>query len=286
MRGSGTVVEHSIIPGRKGQPYMEYPHVITHDAAKHFASGRSPGAGGAEPRASEQMDWQSLPELRVERGLFSRNRIVAAERLVPEHSAFDMLRTKLMQRLRQNNWKSVAITSPTPACGKTFLSLNLAFSLAHQKDCRTLLLDLDLRRPQVGKSLGMKDAASMEAFLKGNSSISETFRRHGDNLAIAANNHPVEFAAELLQSSEAKDQLQHLYQTMAPDVLLYDLPPMLSNDDVLAFLPNVDCVILVAAAEHSTLNEVDVCEQELAANTNMAGVVLNKCRYTVDKYGY
>lgn len=265
---------------------MEYPHVITHEAAEHFASGRLPRTGGLESRATMQMDWLTLPELRVDYGLLSRNRIVAAERAMPEHVAFDMLRTKLMQRLRQNNWKSVAITSPTPACGKTFVSLNLAFSLAHQKECRTLLLDLDLRRPQVGKSLGMKDAASMEAFLNGNASISETFRRHGENLAIAANNRPAEFPAELLQSGEAKDQLQRLHQTMAPDVLLCDLPPMLANDDVLAFLPNVDCVILVVAAEYSTISEVDRCEQELSANTNVVGVVLNKCRYTVDKYGY
>jgi len=43
---------------------------------------------------------------------------------------------------------------------------------------------------------------------------------------------------------------------------------------------------LVVAAEYSTATEVDLCEQELAANTNVVGVVLNKCRYTVDKYGY
>jgi len=260
--------------------------VIAQESTEHFASGRLPKVGGLEMRGPVQIDWHSLSELPIERGLFARNRIVAADRKVPAHSAFDMLRTKLMQRLRQNNWKSVAITSPTPGCGKTFVSLNLAFSFAHQNDYRTLLIDLDLRRPQVGKALGMKDAASMEAFLKGKSSVADAFVRHGYNLAIAANKQPVEFSAELLQSSEAKDQLQRIQQVMAPDVILFDMPPMLSNDDVLAFLPNVDCVILVAAAEHTTLSEVDLCEQELAANTNVVGVVLNKCRYTIDKYGY
>lgn len=211
---------------------------------------------------------------------------MAADRVDPSHLAFDMLRTKLMQRLRQNNWKSVAITSPTPACGKTFVSLNLAFSLAHQKDCRTVLVDLDLHRPQVAKALGIKDATFLGGFLKGEGSARDILCRHGENLAIAANTNQIEFAAELLQSTKAKEQLQSLQQTMTPDVVLFDLPPMLSSDDVLAFLPNVDCVILVAAAEHSTLSEVDICEQELAAHTNVVGVVLNKCRYTLVKYGY
>ena len=58
------------------------------------------------------------------------------------------------------------------------------------------------------------------------------------------------------------------------------MPPMLMSDDAMAFLPHVDCVLLVAAAEKSRLDEVDKCEQELAEQTNVLGVVLNKCRYT------
>lgn len=77
-----------------------------------------------------------------------------------------------------------------------------------------------------------------------------------------------------------------MQQKMNPDVVLFDMPPMLSNDDVVAFLPNVDCVILIAASEQSTLAEVDICEQELSDRTNVLGVVLNKCRFTPEKYGY
>ena len=61
---------------------------------------------------------------------------------------------------------------------------------------------------------------------------------------------------------------------------------MLSSDDVMAFVPNVDCAILVVAAESTTLREADICERDLAEKTNVLGVVLNKCRYTPDKYGY
>lgn len=80
--------------------------------------------------------------------------------------------------------------------------------------------------------------------------------------------------------------IEEMRQRMSPHVILFDMPPMLSNDDVLAFLPHVDCAILVAAAEQSTLDEVDVCEQELSERTNVLGVVLNKCRFSPEKYGY
>jgi hypothetical protein len=55
---------------------------------------------------------------------------------------------------------------------------------------------------------------------------------------------------------------------------------------VLAFHQHYDCALLVAAAEVSTLDEIDKCERELAEHTNVMGVILNKCRYTTEKYGY
>jgi len=61
---------------------------------------------------------------------------------------------------------------------------------------------------------------------------------------------------------------------------------MLVTDDMMAFAGEVDCVLLVAAAEASTIKEVDTCERELAAQTNVLGVVLNKCRYTDRGAGY
>ena len=77
-----------------------------------------------------------------------------------------------------------------------------------------------------------------------------------------------------------------LKAAFAPDVLLYDLPPMLMSDDAMAFLPHLDAVLLVAGAEKSRLDEVDKCEQDLAENTNLLGVVLNMCRYMGEDYGY
>ncbi|KQV70304.1 CpsD/CapB family tyrosine-protein kinase [Rhizobium sp. Root1220] len=262
---------------------MEQTVVSAQNPAAHRDGDRMPVSRSQE---LSQIAWDALSPLVIDHDAIARNRIVTANRSDTAHVAFDMLRTKLLQELRQNNWTSVAITSPTPGCGKTFVAANLAFSLANQKDCRTLLLDLDLRRPQVGKTLGIKNAASMESFLKGEIEVGDTFLRHEENLAIAANRKPAQFSAELLQSTASTDALFEMKQRMMPDIILFDLPPMLSTDDVLAFLPNVDCVILVAAAEHSTLAEVDVCEHSLAAKANVLGVVLNKCKFTPEKYGY
>lgn len=230
--------------------------------------------------------WSRLCLLKPDFAHLAKHRVVAADHSDPAYSAFGMLRTKVLQDLRQNNWTSVAITSPTAGCGKTVVSLNLAFSLAHQKDCRTLLVDFDLRRPQIGKILGTAGAPSMESFLRGRIGIEEAFVRYGDNIAIGVNSRPVEFSAELLQSPETAKILKRMKEELKPDIVLFDLPPMLSCDDVMAFLPNIDCAMLVVAAEASTFNEAEYCERNLSERTNMLGLVLNKCRYTPEKYGY
>ena len=230
--------------------------------------------------------WLKLRLLKPDYALLAKQRLVTVDRSNPAYSAFGMLRTKVLQDLRQNNWTSIAITSPTTGCGKTVVGLNLAFSLANQKECRILLVDLDLRRPQIGKILDTAGAPSMESFLRRRIRIEETFVRYGENIAIGANSQPVEFSAELLQSMETAKVLKQVKEKLKPDVILFDLPPMLSCDDVLAFLPNVDCAILVVAAESSTFSEADLCERSLSEHTNVLGVVLNKCRYPPEKYGY
>ncbi|MFD2348020.1 CpsD/CapB family tyrosine-protein kinase [Sinorhizobium terangae] len=230
-------------------------------------------------RIESEVVWAGLPALRIDPAILAQNRVVTINRSTPARTPFDMMRTKILQTLRQNNWTSVAITSPAPSCGKTFLALNLAFSLADQKDCRTLLVDVDLRRPQIGERLGVTGSPPFESFLNGRSEISEVFLRHDSNLAVGVNGQPVPFSAETLQSPETTRVLRELRQRMSPDVILYDMSSMLSTDDVIAFLPNVDCVILVAAAERTTLSEVDSCEQYLSEKSNVLGVVLNDCRF-------
>jgi len=231
-------------------------------------------------------NWTSLPSWTPDQQVLKKNRVITLDHSDPARGSFDMLRTKILQAMRQNGWKTVGITSPTAACGKSTVSANLAFALSHQVDCRSVLIDLDLRRPSIGKTLGMTKTPSIEKFLSGKAGLEDAFVRFGSNLAIAANDLPVKHASELLQVSTAKSALAAMQGKLGPDVVLYDLPPMLAFDDVLAFAPSVDCVLIVTAAEMTTGAEADLCEYELSQRTKVLGIVLNKCRYTPEKYGY
>jgi len=260
--------------------------------ASGLASGAAPGplAAARQSRSGHAGPvgpaWAELAVFEPDPQVMARNRIVTFADTDPAHATFDMIRTKILRVLRQNGWTSLGITSPTSGCGKTTACLNVAFSLAHQPDVRTVLVDLDLRRPAVASHIGLTQPQSMASVLQGTRPVAENFVRYGENLAIGTNTTGMRSAAEILLNAATAQGVASIKAAFQPDVILYDLPPMLMSDDVMAFLPHLDCVLLIAAAERSRLDEVDKCEQELAEQTQVLGVVLNKCRYGCEEYGY
>lgn len=243
-----------------------------------FVAGPVPG--------SVEAQWDALETFKPQLHLMARNRIVTFDQKDKAHVPFDMMRTQVLAACRKNGWKTVGITSPTPACGKTVTSINLAFSFARQKDTRTVLVDADLRKPMVAEDLGISGNYSMGKFLSGASGVQENFLSYSETLAIGTNNRRSLHSAEILQDGKAVAAMETLHKTLKPDVVLVDMPPMLATDDVIAFLPNLDAVLLIVAAGATKISEVDECERELSERTNVMGVILNKCEYTPENYGY
>ncbi len=247
-------------------------------------------AGGAArasaPMRADATVWDRLEGFRPRLDLMAKNRIVTFDQKDNSHVPFDMMRTRVLSACRKNDWKVIGITSPTPSCGKTVTAINLAFSFSRQKDTRTVLIDADLRRPMVAEDLGVTATHSMGRFLSGGERIEDHFLAYGDTLAIGTNNRRSLHAAEILQDSHAQDAMKLLHDSLRPNVVIVDMPPMLATDDVMAFLPNVDAMLLVVAAGESKVKDVDECERDLAERTNVMGVVLNKCRFTPDNNYY
>jgi protein-tyrosine kinase len=254
-------------------------------------SPEAPAVNGAAVRIGTETRarWLALPEFRPEAKLMQRNHIVgffSGREGGKEAGAIDMMRTRILQEMRKNGWRRLAITSPNPTCGKTTVCLNLAFSLGRQANQRTIVADLDMRRPGMARLLGMRGSNSFSRVLEGQAEAVENLVRYGENLAFGTNAGPARNPAELLQSTEAAEALAKIEAEYEPTIVLCDMPPMLQSDDMLAFASKVDCVLLLAAAETTSIDDLDICERELSAHTNVLGVVLNKCRYTDSSSGY
>lgn len=213
--------------------------------------------------------------------------LVSASRENPASVAFDVLRTRLLHALKSNGWRRIAVTSPTKGCGKTFVAANLAFSIAHKPSTRVVLLDLDLRLPNLAPTLGIRDAGNIAHALDGTTPLDEHLLRIAPNLAVGLNKSAAQDPAELLQEPSTSQTLKAMQASLQPDVVIYDLPPALLCDDVLAFLPQIDGVLLVADGHSTRAQEVRACERLFKDQTELLGVVLNRAEDSeTDRYGY
>lgn len=240
---------------------------------------------------SDHMErWDALTSFRLPSKHGDGRRLVA-HAASADAAHFDILRTKLLIELRKNAWRRVAITSPSTGCGKTTTAANLALSISRQGDLRTVLLDLDLRRPGLAAVFGHRPEEDVTAFLGGTRRFEEVAVALNSNLAIAMARNAQTDPTQLIASDQVADLLTEIDETLAPDVMIFDLPPLLAGDDARSFLRHTDCALLMTQAEKTTAQQVDICEREIAEQTNVMGVVLNRCRFEENKsdataYGY
>lgn len=240
---------------------------------------------GYADRASLDANWQSFRQIDTTVPAF-RDKKIAAFAGGAEAAAFDMLRTRVIQQARSNNWRRIAVVSPHSSCGKTTTVTNLAFSLGRNSDMRTLAIDFDLRRATLARMLNQKPDHTMADVIEGRVPFADHGLRYGNSVAFGLNAGPVQNSSELLQSNRTAAMLDEIDATFQPDIVLFDMPPLMATDDSLAFLKNVDCALLIVAAEETPMSQIDVAERQIAELTQVMGVVLNKCRLMGSAYGY
>ena len=214
------------------------------------------------------------------------NRIIAHDDADPRSKCFDMLRTQVLQSMDRKNWKVLGVTSPSPGCGKTVAAVNLALSIARQPDRSVLLVDLDLRKPQVASYLGINCDSGAVSVLNGRTSLSSAVvkARAGDYcITVLPAESTTSDSAALMVSRAMSAMLQEIKRNPHSYTVIIDLPPMLWSDDVIAVLPQLDCVLLLAAVGKSTVAEVEECTKHLQS-AEVIRFVLNKSPELTKRY--
>lgn len=229
--------------------------------------------------------WQALRPLDTTAVQRHNPQIVTLDPGSPS-APFDILRTRIIQQAQTHAWKKIAVISPHSGCGKTLTCANLAFSFGRQSELRTILIDFDMRRPALARTLGQHPQHTMGDVLEGRIAFADHALRYGDNVAIGLNRTAVDNPAELLQSSRTRDMLAAIEADWMPDLMVFDVPPLRATDDSIGFLRQVDAAIIIVAAEETPMSQIDVAERQVAELTNVMGIVLNKCRIMGGDYGY
>lgn len=218
--------------------------------------------------------------------VLTENRLIAA---LPNHElkdAYRMLRTRVLQSMRENHWSSVAITGPASGCGKTLTAINLAISLAMEVTHTVLLVDLDLRKPSVHTYFDYRPEHGLSDYLLHDVPIQQImFTPNIERLVVLPGREVIENSSEMLRSPKMValvNELKHRY----PDrLVIFDLPPILAADDALSFAPYTDSMLLVAEAGGTSRDDLQRALEILKA-TPVIGTVLNKAHAPRGGYGY
>lgn len=206
------------------------------------------------------------------------NRVVAGFNFDQRAEPYRQLRTQVIQKLRSNNWKTLAITSPNENAGKTLTAINLAISLSKEVNQTVMLVDLDLRNPDVLTTLGLHVDQGLVDHLKGHASVADILVNPGlERLVILPGKADPDYSSEILSSPEMKTLLGDLTSRYESRIIIFDLPALLVNDDALAFTPYVDAALLVVEDGVTTAEQIERSLQMLDG-TNLLGTVMNKVR--------
>jgi Mrp family chromosome partitioning ATPase len=158
--------------------------------------------------------------------------------------------------------------------------------LANDRHHTVLLIDCDLRRPTIGARLGINPEFGMDDLLNGDAQIEQClYHPEGyDRLVVLPARAALANSSDALASPRGRNLVAELRGRYPERIIVFDLPPVLGTDDALAFLPLVECGLVVIAERATRRDDLLRC-MELLRKTPILGTVLNKATDVNSGYG-
>lgn len=205
----------------------------------------------------------------------------------PLAEAFRRLRTRLQFLETDEPVHAIVVTSALPAEGRSTTAISLAVALA-DAGRRVALVDADLRRPSVARTVGLADSVGLTTVLSGRARADEAVQRYGDgHLDVLASGPVPHNPSELLGSPRMEaliDDLRRQY-----DVVLIDAPPLIPYSDAAILARRAGGALVVVGAGTTRRQQLRDAVASLASiNAPMLGVVINRAptRRGRDPYGH
>lgn len=232
-----------------------------------------------------QLEIGRLRSMTLDPAVLEWNRVVMDDQSSAS-AAYKVLRTRVLQRMRRNNWKTLGVTGTCPDEGKSLTALNLSINLARHVGTSVVLVDMDLRKPSIHRHLGISPKHGLGDHLRGGVPLEHVAVRLGglDRLGVITNERSFANSSEILSSPQASDLVEQVKQG-EDRIAVFDLPPVFAGDDVLAFAPVIDAVLIVLAQGTTRRNDL-AAVRELLQNVNVVGAVLNRSSEEVAPYYY
>lgn len=201
--------------------------------------------------------------------------------------AYKMIRTNLQFLRMKNNLKTLLITSTSSGEGKTTTACNIAIVFAKAGN-RTLLLDADLRRPNIHKIFGLENKIGLMHLLLNNEEVYTDCIQKVDipNLDIITSGGTPQNSSEVLGSDRMIEIIGEIKNNY--DIVIVDAPPVGMVTDAAVLSNHVDGVIfIVAFGKIDAVSASRAKDSLIGVGSNVLGVIINKVeRRGQGYYGY
>ena len=151
----------------------------------------------------------------------------------------------------------LVVISPSRSAENTVTAVHLAISIAREFDYTVLLVELNFVNPSFAKFFGIEQPLGVTGHLLRDQPLPEILMSPGTNwLAVISAGLPVDNSAEMLSSRQMSRVVEDLKRYDDYRVVLFDLPPVLSTNDVMTFSQFADCALFVVDEGDIRVSEV------------------------------
>jgi protein-tyrosine kinase len=182
----------------------------------------------------------------------------------------------------------VMITSALPNEGKTFTSVNLAMSIARERDKTVLLVDADVSKAGISSTLGFEPGLGLSDYLSGSSITFDqiVIKTNVPKLAVISAGNKRSDMTELLTSVHMRQFANELSGRYPDRIILFDSPPLLATSEAKVLAECAGQIIMVVEAESTPTHAIQEALSCLDSS-KVIGLVLNKSRSAgKSAYGY
>ena len=242
--------------------------------AAQFGAGRTISPVHAASAAIEYTTTRVVPAARqamlARRGVVRQDRSELAE-------TFKLLRNQVLQKMRADGHRVLAVTSPRAIDGKSLAALNLAQAIAADYDSTVLLIDADLGGKGLQCLFDLPAARGLGDYLVKGAPIPELLVNPAIErfVFLPACSMPVAQSAELLATRTMRELIEEMKARYADRMIVVDLPPALSTADALSFLPLADTTLVVVEEHTTKTSDLDALA-DLLAPFELIGTVMSR----------
>lgn len=253
-------------------------HIDTESQGKEFKDEQNPGYGSENISSDKEIPLQES---------INKNLIILSKPYSAASEQFRLLKTNILFPAKGEPPRTIMITSPSPQDGKSFVSANLAISIAQSIDEFVLLMDCDLRKPSIHSLFGFDESQTkgLSEYLSSGMSLSGLLKKTFINkLTILPGGSIPKNPAELLASDNMKRLLTEVKLRYVDRYILIDTPPPYMTSETNAIARYVDGIIIVVRQGKTRTKEVqDIID--IYGKDKILGVIHNFAEKSVG-YGY